>query len=44
MRDINETTTASFNFFSLLSVLVVLTVGLWQVINLKRYFQKKKLI
>lgn len=44
MRDINDTTNSRVRFFSLLSVFVVMTVGLWQVVHLKKYFERKKLI
>jgi hypothetical protein len=44
MRSINELTNNRVFWFSLLSVFIVSTVGVWQVLHLKEYFRSKKLI
>uniref|UniRef100_A0AAV1V5K6 GOLD domain-containing protein n=1 Tax=Peronospora matthiolae TaxID=2874970 RepID=A0AAV1V5K6_9STRA len=44
MRNTNESTNARVLWFSFLSILVLLGMGVWQVLYLKRFFKSKKLI
>ncbi|ETV66574.1 hypothetical protein H257_17005 [Aphanomyces astaci] len=44
MRDTNESTNARVLWFSSFSIFVLLAMGLWQVIYLKKFFKSKKLI
>ncbi|KAJ3391412.1 vesicle coat component [Lobulomyces angularis] len=44
MRDINELANERVRNFSILSMLVLVGVGLWQVWYLRKFFQVKKLI
>mmetsp|Transcript_1332 Transcript_1332/g.2170 ORF Transcript_1332/g.2170 Transcript_1332/m.2170 type:complete len:200 (-) Transcript_1332:22-621(-) len=44
MRDINETINSRVTWFSIFSVAVVASLGVWQVLHLKNYFAAKKLI
>lgn len=44
MRNTNESTNARVLWFSFLSILVLVGMGVWQVLHLKRFFRSKKLI
>mmetsp|Transcript_17775 Transcript_17775/g.35097 ORF Transcript_17775/g.35097 Transcript_17775/m.35097 type:complete len:209 (+) Transcript_17775:272-898(+) len=44
MRDMNESINSRVTLFSFFSVAVVGSLGVWQIIYLKSYFQRKKLI
>lgn len=44
MRDTNESTNERVWSFSLLSIIVLCSVGAWQVFYLRKFFQSKKLI
>jgi len=44
MRNTNESTNARVLWFSVFSVVVLLSTAAWQVYHLKQYFKKKKLI
>ncbi|CAI5736093.1 unnamed protein product [Hyaloperonospora brassicae] len=44
MRNTNESTNARVLWFSFLSILVLVGMGVWQVLYLKRFFKSKKLI
>ncbi|RIA97586.1 endoplasmic reticulum vesicle protein 25 [Glomus cerebriforme] len=44
MRDTNESTNERVKWFSLGSVFVLLGLGGWQILYLKKFFQKKRLI
>lgn len=44
MRDLNESINTRVTLFSLFSVGVVSSLGVWQILYLKRYFAEKKLI
>eukprot|EP01138_Halocafeteria_seosinensis_P008230 gb/GECG01008411.1/.p1 GENE.gb/GECG01008411.1/~~gb/GECG01008411.1/.p1 ORF type:complete len:221 (+),score=33.20 gb/GECG01008411.1/:1-663(+) len=43
-RDTNESTNTRVMLFSFLSILVVLTLGAWQLIHLNNFFQKKNIV
>ena len=44
MRDLNESTNSGVAKFSIFSVIVCLTLGVWQVFHLRNYFIEKKLL
>mmetsp|Transcript_19821 Transcript_19821/g.35246 ORF Transcript_19821/g.35246 Transcript_19821/m.35246 type:complete len:206 (-) Transcript_19821:236-853(-) len=44
MRETNESINSRVTWFSLFSVGVVTTLGVWQILTLKSYFMEKKLI
>ena len=44
MREVSETTNGRVAWFSIMSIGVCITVSVMQVLHLKRYFRKKKLI
>ena len=44
MRNTNESTNARVLWFSVFSVCVLFSTATWQVLHLKQYFKKKKLI
>jgi len=44
MRNTNESTNSRVLWFSTFSILVLLGMGIWQVIYLKKFFKSKKLI
>ncbi|KDO31850.1 hypothetical protein SPRG_03770 [Saprolegnia parasitica CBS 223.65] len=44
MRNTNESTNARVLWFSSFSIFVLLAMGLWQVMYLKKFFKSKKLI
>jgi len=44
MREMNESINTRVTLFSLFSILVVSTLGVWQVFYLRNYFAEKKLI
>ncbi|KAJ5072974.1 transmembrane emp24 domain-containing protein [Anaeramoeba ignava] len=44
MRDTNESTNARVMWFNILSMLILIGLGVAQVIYLKNYFEKKKMI
>jgi len=44
MRDTNESTHSRVMYFSLFSMLCLLTLATWQVLYLRKYFKSKKLI
>jgi len=44
MRDTNESTNERVVWLSLFSVATMVTVGVWQIYYLKRYFQQKKIL
>lgn len=44
MRDMNENTNSSVAKFSYFTVIVCLTLGIWQVFHLRNYFKEKKMI
>jgi hypothetical protein len=44
MRNTNESTNSRVLWFSFLSIVVLLGMGVWQVLYLKKFFKSKKLI
>ncbi|KXS18126.1 endoplasmic reticulum vesicle protein 25, partial [Gonapodya prolifera JEL478] len=44
MRDTNESTNDRVKYFSILSVVVLVGLGVWQIWYLRRFFQTKKLV
>ncbi|CAH0490265.1 unnamed protein product [Peronospora farinosa] len=44
MRNTNESTNARVLWFSFFSIVVLLGMGIWQVLYLKKFFKSKKLI
>ncbi|KAF9972950.1 vesicle coat component [Actinomortierella ambigua] len=44
MRNTNESTNERVKWFSTLTLVVLVTSGLWQIFYLKRFFKKKRLI
>ncbi|KAF9584307.1 vesicle coat component [Lunasporangiospora selenospora] len=44
MRNTNESTNERVKWFSTLTMVVLVTLGLWQIFYLKRFFRKKRLI
>ena len=44
MRDTNESTNARVLWFSMGSVFILVSLGIWQIFYLKRFFRAKKLI
>ncbi|KAG0369337.1 emp24/gp25L/p24 family/GOLD-domain-containing protein [Gamsiella multidivaricata] len=44
MRNTNESTNARVQWFSTLTMCVLVALGLWQIFYLKRFFRKKRLI
>ena len=44
MRDTNESTNARVMWFSVLSIGMLLSLGVWQIVHLKSFFRAKKLI
>ncbi|KAG0203947.1 vesicle coat component [Mortierella sp. GBA30] len=44
MRNTNESTNARVQWFSTLTMFVLIALGLWQIFYLKRFFRKKRLI
>ncbi|KAG1710699.1 hypothetical protein DVH05_013426 [Phytophthora capsici] len=44
MRNTNESTNSRVLWFSFLSIIVLLGMGVWQVMYLKKFFKSKKLI
>lgn len=44
MRNTNESTNSRVLWFSFFSIVVLLAMGVWQVIYLKKFFKSKKLI
>lgn len=44
LREAGETTAARIQWFSILSVVILLTTSLWQIIYLRYFFQSKKLL
>ncbi|RLN36580.1 hypothetical protein BBJ28_00021817, partial [Nothophytophthora sp. Chile5] len=44
MRDTNESTNSRVLWFSFFSIVVLLGMGVWQVLYLKKFFKSKKLI
>ncbi|KAF8944807.1 vesicle coat component, partial [Haplosporangium bisporale] len=44
MRNTNESTNARVQWFSTLTMVILVTLGLWQIFYLKRFFRKKRLI
>jgi hypothetical protein len=44
MRDTNESTNLRVKWMSFLSIVVLLSLGAWQVYHLKGFFQDKKMI
>ncbi|KAI7880638.1 hypothetical protein K492DRAFT_177713 [Lichtheimia hyalospora FSU 10163] len=44
MRDTNESTNERVKWFSLLSLFTLITLGTWQVLYLRRFFRRKRLI
>ena len=44
MRNTNESTNARVLWFSFFSIVVLLGMGVWQVLYLKKFFKSKKLI
>jgi hypothetical protein len=44
MRNTNESTNARVLWFSLFSMLVMISMGVWQAFHLKNFFKTKKLI
>ncbi|KAF9428606.1 vesicle coat component [Podila epigama] len=44
MRNTNESTNARVQWFSTLSMVILVTLGVWQIFYLKRFFRKKRLI
>ena len=44
LRDTNESTADRVKWFSLLTIFVLLSLGLWQIFYLKQYFRSKKLV
>ncbi|KAL2650623.1 hypothetical protein R1flu_018751 [Riccia fluitans] len=44
MRDLNETTNARVAWFSIISLLICLSVAGWQLWHLKSFFERKKLL
>ncbi|KAK9728632.1 vesicle coat component [Basidiobolus ranarum] len=43
-RDTNESTNERVKWFSIFSMVVLVSLGIWQIFYLKRFFQTKKLI
>eukprot|EP01104_Vermistella_antarctica_P002560 TRINITY_DN12798_c0_g1_i1.p1 TRINITY_DN12798_c0_g1~~TRINITY_DN12798_c0_g1_i1.p1 ORF type:complete len:215 (-),score=62.35 TRINITY_DN12798_c0_g1_i1:76-720(-) len=44
MQNTNSSTNARVLWFSVISTLILLSLGVWQIFYLKRYFRQKKLI
>ncbi|RIB01723.1 emp24/gp25L/p24 family/GOLD-domain-containing protein [Gigaspora rosea] len=44
MRDTNESTNERVKWFSLGTMFVLVCLGFWQIVYLKKFFQKKRLI
>ncbi|KAF8926917.1 endoplasmic reticulum vesicle protein 25 [Dissophora ornata] len=44
MRNTNESTNERVKYFSTLTMVVLVALGLWQIFYLKRFFRKKRLI
>ncbi|KAI8144397.1 emp24/gp25L/p24 family/GOLD-domain-containing protein [Fennellomyces sp. T-0311] len=44
MRDTNESTNERVKWFSLLSLFTLVTLGIWQILYLRRFFRRKRLI
>ncbi|KAJ3343935.1 vesicle coat component [Gonapodya sp. JEL0774] len=44
MRDTNESTNDRVKYFSILSIVVLIALGVWQIWYLRRFFQTKKLV
>merc|ERR1712137_879163 len=44
MRDTNESSNSRVLWFSFLSMSVLLSLGIWQIVYLKKYFRSRKLI
>ena len=44
LRDTNESTADRVKWFSILTIVVLLCLGLWQIFYLKQYFRSKKLV
>ncbi|KAG0042399.1 vesicle coat component [Gryganskiella cystojenkinii] len=44
MRNTNESTNARVQWFSTLTMVILVTLGVWQIFYLKRFFRKKRLI
>ncbi|TDH67948.1 hypothetical protein CCR75_004185 [Bremia lactucae] len=44
MRNTNESTNSRVLWFSFFSIVILLSMGLWQVLYLKKFFKSKKLI
>jgi hypothetical protein len=44
LRDTNESTADRVKWFSLVTIVVLLCLGLWQIFYLKQYFRSKKLV
>eukprot|EP00455_Lapot_gusevi_P008119 TRINITY_DN134_c0_g1_i2.p2 TRINITY_DN134_c0_g1~~TRINITY_DN134_c0_g1_i2.p2 ORF type:complete len:110 (-),score=38.83 TRINITY_DN134_c0_g1_i2:93-422(-) len=44
MRNTNESTNARVLWFSLLSMMILVALGTWQILFLRRFFESKKLI
>jgi len=43
-RDTNESTNARVTWFSVVSMVVIVAIGSWQLLYLRRFFTQKKLI
>ena len=43
-RDTNESTNSRVKWFSFFSIVVLLSLGVWQVYHLQAFFKEKKLI
>ncbi|KAF9933855.1 vesicle coat component [Linnemannia zychae] len=44
MRNTNESTNARVQWFSTLTMVILVALGVWQIFYLKRFFRKKRLI
>ncbi|KAJ3013137.1 vesicle coat component [Thoreauomyces humboldtii] len=44
MRDVNESTNSRVKWFNLLTMIILVSSGVWQIAYLRRFFQAKKLI
>lgn len=44
MRDTNESTNERVKFFSILSLFTLFALGTWQILYLRRFFKRKRLI
>eukprot|EP00949_MAST-11_sp_MAST-11-sp1_P003505 g3505.t1 len=44
MRDTNESTNSRLKWFSLTTIMILLSLGTWQILYLKTFFRKSKLL